>query len=155
MSDEGRVLKRECSQCEAAAHAGIGHICDGVLESRKLRMRLRDRLDFLIPGDRWCLIPPIPSRVAEWVREWINNAPVEELEQWHFSTSWQDPGVRFERYIADRNDSVDVTERAIIFHIADRDDIRSRDRKGAWLEVAFDPPHEVIEYLPSREEATR
>jgi len=146
-------MKRECSQCEAAAHAGIGHICDGVLESRKLRMRLRERLAALIPGDRECMIPPIRPRVVEWVREWINNAPIEELEQWHFALSWQDPGVCFERFIADRNDSVIVTERSICFHIADSDDIKSRDRKGVWLEVAFDPPHEVIEHLPSREES--
>ena len=153
MSDEGRVLKRECSQCEAAAHAGIGHICDGVLESRKLRMRLRARLDELVPGDRECLIPPVPPRVVKWVREWINNAPTKELEQWHFASSWQDPGVRFERFNRDRDDSVTVLEKSIIFHIFDREDRASPDRKGVWLEVAIDPPHEVIEYLPSREGA--
>lgn len=120
---------------------------------RFLRSQFHARLDSLVPGDRELLIAPIPPRVVEWVREWINNAPLEELEQWHICASCQDAGVRFERFSRERDDSVTVLEKSIVFHIFDREDRESRDRKGVWLEVAIDPPHEVIEHLPSREEA--
>jgi hypothetical protein len=32
-------MKRECSQCEAAARADIAHICDHVMEAMRIRAR--------------------------------------------------------------------------------------------------------------------
>ncbi len=117
------------------------------------RVRLRERLDSLAPGDERERIAPMPPRVVAWVREWIDTAPVEELRRWHMSWSMDEPGVRFEWVDRDRDDSVTITERSFAYHLLSREERADPAAKGVWCEVAFDPPHDLIEWLPSREES--
>lgn len=116
------------------------------------RVRLHQKLDSLAPGDEREDVAPMPARVVAWVREWIDTAPVEELQQWRMGWSTGEPGVRFERCNADRDDSVTITERSFAYHLYSREDLDDSEAEGVWCEVAFDPPHELIEWIPSRED---
>ena len=72
---------------------------------------------------------------------------------WHlFGSACRGGGVCFERIDEsdERDDSVLVTEHSIRYHFRNYAD---RDLFGVWIEVDIDPPHDVIERSPLRENA--